>query len=134
MSLQWNESLSVGVKEIDEQHKELISRINNLLEACREGKGKLVIEEIVDFLEKYVVVHFSTEERYMDKYSYSETSLHKKEHKYFAETFSKIKDEHLSKNELMLATVKLNDLLVRWLINHIKKTDTALGTFLKEKK
>jgi len=30
MKLQWTQDLSVGVEEIDNQHKELFERINNL--------------------------------------------------------------------------------------------------------
>ena len=38
----WNDSLSVNVTEIDEQHKKLVSMINELNEAMQQGKGKEV--------------------------------------------------------------------------------------------
>jgi len=36
----WNESLSVGVAEIDIQHKALINAVNDLFNACSEGLGR----------------------------------------------------------------------------------------------
>lgn len=133
MALNWTDDLSVNVKKIDEQHKELIGKINELFDACKEGKGSKVIGDIIAFLEKYVVFHFSTEEQYMQKYNYPDIEIHRKEHKYFIETFNKIKEEHITKNEMLLATFKLNDLLIKWLLNHIKKTDKAIGDYLQDK-
>lgn len=37
--IQWNESLSVGVVEIDRQHRKLVELINDLNNAMRQGKG-----------------------------------------------------------------------------------------------
>ncbi len=132
MALEWSNDLSTGVVEIDEQHKELIKNINMLLKACQEGKGKEILGDMIDFLGKYVVTHFSTEERYMDKYKYPDKTAHRQEHKYFFETFENIKQNHFNKNEILLTTIKLNDLLVKWLVNHIKKTDKSMGDFISK--
>lgn len=40
MALTWTDDLAVGFGLIDSQHKELFSRFNALLQACREGKGR----------------------------------------------------------------------------------------------
>jgi hemerythrin len=41
--MQWTEDLSVGVETIDNQHKELFSRINSLADAIRLGKCTYII-------------------------------------------------------------------------------------------
>ena len=38
--IQWNDSLSVNVVEIDKQHQKLVAMINDLNDAMRQGKGK----------------------------------------------------------------------------------------------
>jgi hemerythrin len=38
--IQWNDSLSVNVVEIDKQHQKLVRMINELNDAMRQGKGK----------------------------------------------------------------------------------------------
>jgi hemerythrin len=54
----WNDSLSVKVAEIDEQHKKLIAMINELNDAMRLGKGKDVLGKIVNGLVTYTTTHF----------------------------------------------------------------------------
>ena len=42
----WNDTLSVNVEEIDQQHRTLIAMINELNEAMKLGKGKDVLGKI----------------------------------------------------------------------------------------
>ena len=62
MAIEWTEDLATGVNKIDNQHKELFKRINNLLEACNQGRGKNEVEKVIKFLDDYVIIHFSEEE------------------------------------------------------------------------
>lgn len=57
MILNWDNSFSVGEKNIDNQHKELFYRLNKLLEAMKQGKGKSEVINTLDFLEEYVIRH-----------------------------------------------------------------------------
>jgi hypothetical protein len=45
MGIEWRESLSIGVVEINDQHKEMLSNSDSLLKACDTGKviGELKI-------------------------------------------------------------------------------------------
>ncbi|MHB9035807.1 MAG: hemerythrin domain-containing protein, partial [Armatimonadota bacterium] len=58
MAVQWTPDLAVGVREIDDQHRELFKRVNDLLEAMSKGKGRDEIAKVVAFLGNYVVTHF----------------------------------------------------------------------------
>jgi hemerythrin len=46
MAIEWTDDLAVGIVEIDNQHKELFHQINQLLEACNQGKGKETVGKI----------------------------------------------------------------------------------------
>jgi len=61
--LEWTAALITHVPLIDAQHRELIHRINAMLTACRDGKGREELEAIVRYLEAYVLERFATEER-----------------------------------------------------------------------
>lgn len=41
MRAEFDETLVTGNEMIDGQHKELIERINQLLESCEDGQGKV---------------------------------------------------------------------------------------------
>lgn len=133
MALLWNEGLSVGVAEIDNQHKELFNRINNLLDACKQGKGSEEIERTINFLSDYVITHFGTEENLMVRYNYPDYASHKEKHEKFNKKFAELKMQIQKEGSGLLTTLGTNHLLIDWWLNHIGKVDKALGVFLKGK-
>jgi hemerythrin-like metal-binding protein len=130
MALKWNEKLTTGIEKIDNQHKELFARINNLLDACAQRRGKETINEVMRFLEDYIVVHFGTEEEFMLKYDYPEYHSHKAQHAKFTSEFSELK-RRLKSGRSSTVVVPTNRLLIDWWINHINKVNKELGAFLR---
>jgi len=127
----WDEKLITGIRLIDEQHKNLVKMINDLHDAMSIGKGKQTVAKVIQELVDYTVSHFSTEEKFMIKYSYPWTLPHKSEHKNFVE---KVSDFQKGYNEGKLSlTIEIMSFLKDWLVNHIQSTDKKLGPFLKEK-
>ena len=61
--MSWSDDLSVGLQEIDEQHKILITLINRLFtEAIMQKADQSVVSKILNELVQYTIVHFSVEE------------------------------------------------------------------------
>lgn len=131
--LQWSDLLSTSVKEIDDQHKELIGRINGLLEAVTQGRGRQELEGTIQFLADYVVLHFGTEERHMERFAYPDERQHKAQHAQFIKSFMRVKDRLLAGAADQALVEDTRQLVVDWLVNHIKLSDRALGLFLKRK-
>jgi len=132
MAIKWSQDLSVGVNEIDSQHKELFETVNNLIEAMAKAKGKEEIGKVISFLEKYVVTHFGTEERYMAKFNYPDYASHKEMHSQFVKDFISLKKE-LEAGASTISIIHIQRRVVDWLINHIGKVDKVLGGFLQGK-
>ena len=68
-------NLLTGNELIDEQHKELIGRINKLINACENGVCQLEAIRMLDFLSDYTDFHFREEEalqEWLHKYRYRE--------------------------------------------------------------
>ena len=78
--IEWSDALSVGVTEIDDQHKELIKMINELNKAIHGGWGKEARKKVIDKLVEYTRVHFTTEESVMSIAGYPDVEAHKKKH------------------------------------------------------
>jgi len=129
--IQWNESLSVNVGEIDRQHQSLFEMINDLNGAMLQGKGKDILGKIVNGLSTYTATHFGTEEKYFDKFGYPEADGHKKQHLDFAKKVLGFKDE-LEKGKLSLS-VQITDFLSNWLQTHIKGVDKKYGPFFNQR-
>jgi hemerythrin len=132
-TFQWNDALSTSVGEIDNQHKQLIERINRLLAAFARTTGREEMERIVQFLTDYVVLHFGTEERYMQKFGYTNFTQHKAQHELFVRAFSRVRDRLFADKTDPQLMEDTRQLVVDWLVNHIKLSDRALGLFLKHK-
>ncbi|HBE81003.1 MAG TPA: hemerythrin [Firmicutes bacterium] len=133
MAIEWTEDLTVGVSKIDDQHKELYRRINQLLEACSQSKGREVIGETINFLGEYVVDHFGQEEAYMQKYNYPEYPKHKGYHTEFIKSFQDLKARFETDGPGTHIIIMTNRVVVNWLNNHIRNVDNLLGVFLKDK-
>ncbi|MCG0274860.1 MAG: bacteriohemerythrin [Thermosediminibacteraceae bacterium] len=133
MAITWTEDLSTGIAMIDEQHKELFKRVNDLMSACAKGKGKEEIVKVMEFLKEYVVMHFGAEEKCMQETGFPDYKAHKKQHDGFVEEFKQFKNKMEQSGPSVDLVVKINHFLVDWLINHIKKKDKALGAFLRKK-
>lgn len=80
MEIEWSGDLETGIGVIDEQHRELFRHINALLTACHEGKGRDAVGDVLNFLEDYIVLHFTAEENIQLHYSYPVYPLHKAMH------------------------------------------------------
>ena len=129
--INWNDSFSVNVAKIDQQHQKLVSMINELNDAMKQGKGKDVLGKIINGLISYTANHFKTEEMYFEQFGYSETDSHKKEHSVFVQKVSEFKDG-FEKGKLSLS-IEVMNFLSDWLQNHIKGTDKKYSQFFNEK-
>ncbi|HBF37238.1 MAG TPA: hemerythrin [Firmicutes bacterium] len=133
MAIEWTEDLAVGVTIIDDQHKELYQRINQLLEACNQSKGREVVGETIKFLEDYVVTHFGQEEEYMQKYNYPDYPKHKGYHTEFIKSFQELKARFDADGPGAHIVIMTNRIVVGWLNSHIRNVDKLLGAYLKDK-
>lgn len=137
--LEWNDkTMGIGIKLIDDQHKELLKIMNQLETSIHENSQRRDILTIVDELIDYAAYHFITEEKMFDKIDYEEAEIHKKEHAEFVEKFDAIKNK-ISNDEfyLMKSAIEISDdifnYIISWFIEHITGSDRRYVELLKGK-
>ncbi|WP_281761027.1 bacteriohemerythrin [Pseudodesulfovibrio nedwellii] len=126
--LEWSPELSVGQKDVDEQHKELIRIANGLINAVSIGRGKRTIQNVVQKLREYTVFHFSNEEGMMEQMRFPERGQHAAEHlrlKLLVKNYQR----KLYKNENVNAEEVL-DFMKDWLLGHILTFDRGFATYI----
>jgi hemerythrin len=131
MPLEWTPALSVGIEEIDGQHRELFRRAGRLVEGIRRGDPEEV-EELVDYLHGYCVSHFGAEEAAMRDARYPGYARHKAEHDQFIADLLDISVESDEGGGAFVA-VKIDHWLSGWLRDHVSRIDTELGRFLNDR-
>lgn len=130
--LDWKDSLSVGIKQIDDEHRELVNMVNDLHSAMSTGKGKDALGGVLDRLINYTVSHFAHEEELMRKYSYPDSFKHTNEHRQLTKTAVDVQTKFKSGQTIGLS-IEVMDFLRNWLTTHIQDVDTRFGAFLQTK-
>jgi hemerythrin len=128
--IEWNESLSVGVRLLDEQHKRLIGMINRLMADPQVETRSETISDLLNAMTTYAQEHFEAEEQLMEKHGYPQTEEHTAQHHAFRR----------KTGELCMATMSavgnvpesILQYLRDWLVGHILKSDMAYKPFFHE--
>jgi hemerythrin len=130
--LRWDETLSVGVSQLDAQHKRMIDMINSLLGSSDEPHSLLeTAGEILARMTEYAEEHFDTEESLMAKHGYPGLAQHKEEHIAFRRKtadfcFSAMQDPDAIGSEIL-------PYLREWWTQHILVTDMKYREFFRQR-
>jgi hemerythrin len=129
--IEWSDSLSVKIAEIDVQHQQLIGMINELHDAMKSGKAQYSLGNILTRLAYYAETHFATEERYFTEYEYPKAASHVAEHRKFLEQVQHY-DQELTAGRIMLS-MEIMKFLGDWLVHHIQGVDMQYSGYFLEK-
>lgn len=132
MYLTWDSSLSVGIDSIDNQHKELLNCIEQLLISIEDGKSNDEVIKTLDFLEEYVVKHFNEEEEIQNKTNYPLLDIQHIQHENFKNDLKEFRRVFETHGVSTVLALNIQQNLVDWIKNHIMNLDKDLGDFLIE--
>ena len=129
--ISWSDALSVGIQEIDEQHKVLVDLLNQLHTAITQRHGNAVTDEILEQLVEYTRIHFAVEESLMRILGYPDYENHKEHHKQLIEEIQGLMQRMRSKKRSV--SFELLHFLKIWLTKHIMEEDKQYVPFLLSK-
>ena len=121
-----------GNELIDGEHKELISRVNKLVESCEQGTEKMTAIKTLDFLMDYTEYHFTDEEKLQKEVGYDQLDAHHAKHEEFKKSVGELREmleEEEGPSEAFVTAVNKN--ITDWLVNHIQKWDKAVADYIK---
>nr|WP_320026006.1 hemerythrin family protein [uncultured Acetobacterium sp.] len=131
MAIAWTPDLSVGVENIDSQHKIWFEKADQLFEAGKSGKSKEYIAQMFDFLDDYTKQHFKDEEAYMTKIKYPGIDEQKKLHSNFISELAKLKKDYQESGGNISLIINANQMIINWLTQHISSMDKKIGIYAK---
>lgn len=129
--LELTPEMMTGVAKIDEQHKELVNRINAVVAMGSKSVSAEETSKTISFLGEYVIKHFNDEESLQRQYKYPQYESHKRQHQLFINDFKKLKEEFAANGPSATFSVHLNSSVVTWIIKHIKQLDVEFGKYCK---
>ena len=131
LRLEWTASLSIGVQDIDLQHKELFKRINSLVDAIDGNSGSEAVLDTFDFLQDYVLQHFTAEQNLMLTGKYPESDEHMLLHNGFIRDIYRLQDKYERDGATPELLESVKSRISEWFLEHVTVRDKALGDFLK---
>jgi len=117
----WKEDYSVGIETIDDDHKKLLTLINNLQTAVYYPTGEAFERQALKELVDYTKYHFEREEKMMLDNEYPDYGPHKAQHEAMiakVQAFCKAYEQD-PEGTVQEMTTFLRD----WLLKHINGTD-----------
>lgn len=124
----WNDSYSVGVKTIDQQHAGLFAMVNELHTAMMTGKAKSVVGALLEKLVKYTVEHFDFEERMMQAAKYPNFEAHHARHVDLKQKVGDFLARYKSGDSAV--NIELLQFMSDWLTKHIQREDKQYSPFV----
>ncbi|NLE07503.1 MAG: hemerythrin family protein [Parcubacteria group bacterium] len=130
----WTDKYSLGIKQIDEQHKHFLEMVDDIIEMT--GQEKIDIRELlfkINDLSNYSVYHMMTEEDIFKQYGYPETQEHTEAHNAYRLKMKEFAYE-AEKEETDAKKIALDvaSFAGSWLINHIMDMDQKYTDFMRK--
>ncbi|MCP5303740.1 MAG: bacteriohemerythrin [Pseudomonadales bacterium] len=130
--VEWKESYSVGVSELDDDHKRLIELINRFRTAYNYHTGESFEIESLNELVNYTKYHFGREEKMMKEAGYPDLAAHKEMHRVMISKVELFQKEYQESGHQALEGVAT--FLSDWLIEHINGTDKRYAPYMRRPK
>lgn len=119
--LEWDEKYSVGVVQIDNQHKKMFDTINQLIALLTSKPTQSEVDVIIKALVEYKQYHFRTEEEFFEKFNYEHAEEHKAKHSEFNTKLASLVEQY--KGDTIGLAFSLVNFLEDWLIDHLMIED-----------
>ncbi|QOY51157.1 bacteriohemerythrin [Candidatus Sulfurimonas baltica] len=124
--IKWNNVYSVGIENIDTQHKKLFEIVNRLLSLEISSNETEEIKIILYEFSDYMRTHFDDEEIYMLSIGYPDIKQHRELHQKLVESLALIINTPADINTIK---TEMNVLAKQILVNHIVTEDTKIFTY-----
>ena len=129
--IMWDESFSVGVRDLDAQHKQIVMLVNTLIEMSDTKVDSEIISDTLTKMTQYAIDHFKKEEQYMLEYGYPEYSAQRIQHQEF-----KKKTAGFSMETMLHKTTVPTEIftyLKLWWTNHILQEDMKYKQYFNDR-
>lgn len=126
--LEWKDEFSLGIPEIDYEHRKLIQLINEMLVKIYETDREDNTSDYLGEIYARIALHFALEEKIMREKNYDQLADHKADHDKLLDEIRDIMDHYSDMMEI--DTDKFVDELNHWFTDHFSTKDARLHRYL----
>jgi hemerythrin-like metal-binding protein len=124
--MQWKDEYSVGITEIDDQHKGVIEQISVINAAIDNREGWSDVFFKLEKLREHARFHFALEESLMRMHGYPKQAEHVEQHKHFLDKLDQLQMTTLSRQ----VTMNTINYVSNWYSDHMQKQDKEFVRYI----
>ena len=125
----WKDRYNIHYQEVDQQHQELLTILNQLVELVGQRVEPEVVTGIFGQLCQYAIVHFTNEERFLEASGYAQLAKQRAEHSSFINRILELDRSYDPSDPLLMETTMV--FLKDWFVHHIMKSDQDYAEWVK---
>ena len=126
--IEWKDEFSVGVPDVDHEHRQLINLINGLHEAMSGENATITVLDFLGEIHTHVAAHFALEEKIMREKHYDQYQEHKQGHERLLDEISDIMDAY--EDNAFFSDREFADTIENWFAEHFRTMDARLHKLL----
>lgn len=127
----WSDVYSIGITEIDEQHRGFFEAAHRLYEGILDREGRNAVVEAIAFMRDYANRHFQTEEVFMREHDYPGLTDHLRQHAAFFRRLDELENDLMIFGPSQDLADRALDITQDWLIDHIADEDMLYALHVK---
>lgn len=129
LKIKWSDRFCVNLPEIDEQQKQIIEKINDIVDAVNSSTDQKEIYDMISELTDFVRHRFSQEEKSMVECNFPDHLHHRKDHREFIRKIIMFRKMFADES----ATVKDDfiKLIEEWLVHHCEAWDGNYAPYVR---
>ena len=123
----WKDSFSIGIKDLDQQHRSLLECLNDCHRQVSNDKRAGIDAALLARLTAYAAEHFRLEEEMMRLAGYTGIETQEKQHRYFVSQIAEL-ETALAQGTPTSAQSVLT-FLRDWFLEHVLSLDKKFAAF-----
>lgn len=131
--IEWSDFLSVGIPEIDDEHRVFIARVNDVNRAILEVKDKVTVERLINLMMIDATSHFRSEVQLLKARQYPHTADHARKHEELVDKFNRLIEE-FRKGDLSFVWALKGLRIKQLLVEHLLQEDMKFKDYFVQSK
>ena len=126
--IEWKKEFEVGIADVDHEHQEIITLINNLHDAMSGENATISVMDFLGEIYTHVSAHFALEEKIMRTHKYDQYTEHKADHERLLDELRDIMDDY--EENAFFSDKEFAGHVEHWFTDHFKTKDARLHKHL----
>jgi hemerythrin-like metal-binding protein len=126
--IEWKDEFSIGIPDVDHEHRQLVGLINELHATLSAGESDLAVMDFLGEIYAHIAAHFALEEKIMRERHYDQFRDHKEDHERLLDELRDIMDDY--EENAYFSDAEFAGRIERWFSEHFRTRDARLHRYL----